>query len=370
METKPKKRILLKIVIIFVVFFVGVAGMYLLIHFYPNKFIQTKNIKTTKLVKDVSITDTGLAEAVDKIYDAVVVVETYRNGSIIGSGTGFVYKADDKNAYILTNNHVISNGTKIYVTFTNGKRLEADILGSDVYADIAVLSIKSFKDIKVASIGSSKKAKVGDTVFAVGAPLDSAYSWTVTRGILSGKDRMIEVDSTQSRSAVSDWIISAIQTDAAINSGNSGGPLCNANGEVIGVTSLKLISSGVEGMGFAIPIETAVDYGDKIIKGEKIKRPYIGVSMYNLSEINTRYYDPDKTTTGVYIDVVEDGSPADKAGLKKGDIIIKVNEADIKNIAYFKYNLYKYEVGEKISLTIFRGDDKKKIEVTLGENSN
>ena len=370
METKPRKRILLKIIIIIVVFLVGALGMYLLIHFYPNKFIQTKNIKTTKVVKDVSITDTGIAEAVDKIYDAVVVVETYRNGNIIGAGTGFVYKNDDKNAYILTNNHVILDGTKIYVTFTSGKRLEAEILGSDKYADIAALSIKTFKDIKVASIGSSKKTKVGDTVFAVGAPLDSAYSWTVTRGILSGKDRMIEVDSTQSRSAVSDWIMSAIQTDAAINSGNSGGPLCNANGEVIGITSLKLVSSGVEGMGFAIPIETATDYGDKIIKNEKIVRPYIGVTMYNVSELSTRYYDPDKTTTGVYIDTIEEGSPADKAGLKKGDIIIKINDADIKNIAYLKYNLYKYEVGEKISIVVFRGDDKKKFNVTLGENSD
>ena len=369
-EENKKRHILLKFIIVLVVFCLGVVGMYLLIHFYPNKFIQTKNIKTTKLVKDVSITDTGLAEPVDKIYDAVVVVETHKNGTLIGSGTGFVYKKSDKEAYILTNNHVIASGNKVYVTFTNEKKIEAEIIGSDTYADIAVLSIKPFDKMKVASIGSSKKARIGDTVFTVGAPLDSVYSWTVTRGILSGKDRMIEVDSTRSRGAISDWIMSALQTDAAINEGNSGGPLCNVNGEVIGITSLKLVSGSIEGMGFAIPIETAVDYADKMIKGDKIIRPYIGVSMYNVSELNPTYYDSDKVTAGVYIDSIEEGSPAAKAGLKRGDIIVKVNDADIKNIAYFKYNLYKYEVGEKVTLIIFRGDDKKKIEVTLGENSD
>ena len=369
-EEKAKKRILSKIILVIITFFVGAAGMYLVVYFCPTKFIQTKNTNTTKFVKDVSITDTGIAEAVNKIYDAVVVVETYKSGTLIGSGTGFVYKSESNIGYILTNNHVISSGNKIYVTFTSGKRLEAEVLGSDSYADIAVLSINAFKDMKIASIGNSEDSKVGDTVFAVGAPLDSAYSWTVTRGILSGKDRMIEVDSTKTNSNTSDWVMSALQTDAAINTGNSGGPLCNANGEVIGITSLKLVSNGVEGMGFAIPIETAIKYGEKIINGEDIKRPYLGISMYNVSEVSTGLYDSDKVTTGVYVDAVESGSPADKAGMKKGDIITEVNGEDIKNVAYLKYNLYKYEVGEKISITVFRGNDKKSIEITLGENSN
>ncbi len=364
---EKKNNWLIKIIVIIITFFLGAFGMYLLFHFYPNEFITATN--TTKVVKDVSITDTGLSEAVNKIYDAVVVVETYVGKTVAASGTGFVYKVEDDKAYILTNNHVISGGTKIYVNFTDGKKIEAEVLGSDSYADIAVLSIDSFDSISVASLGSSDNAKVGDTVFAVGAPLDSAYSWTVTRGILSGKNRLIEVSSSNSNST-SDWVMSALQTDAAINSGNSGGPLCNANGEVIGITSMKLVKSGVEGMGFAIPIETAIDYSDKIIKNEDIKRPYLGISMYNVTDISQKYYDSSLTTTGVFVTDVQKDSPAYKAGIEKGDIIIKINDTAIESVAYLKYNLYKYNVGEKISLTVIRDDEKEVIEVTLGESGN
>ena len=368
MKQKKKNKIFLKLILIILSFFAGVISMYLIIYFFPAEFVET--INTTKIVKDVSITDTGLSESVNKIYDAVVVVENYKDNTLKGSGTGFVYSNKDGKSYILTNNHVIDGGTKISVTFTNGKKINAEVLGSDTYADIAVLKINSFDGIKVAQIGSSKKAKVGDTVFAVGAPLDISYSWTVTRGILSGKDRLIEINSSQTSGASSDWVMSAIQTDAAINSGNSGGPLANANGEVIGINSLKLVKSGVEGMGFAIPIETALEYAEKIVKGEEIKRPYLGVSMYNISEISTKYYNPETTTTGVYISSVEEGSPADKGGLKEGDIVVELNDTKIENVAYLKYNLYKYGVGEKVTLSIYRNNKEKTIDITLGENSN
>ena len=370
MEEKNKSKILPKIILVIITFFAGAIGMYLVIYFYPTEFIETKNVNTTKVVKDVSITDTGLSEAVDKIYNAVVVVQTYKDDRLIGSGTGFVYKKDGTKAYILTNNHVIASGNKVSVTFTDGNTIETEIMGSDKYADIAVLRIETFEDLSVAKLGSSEDAKVGDTVFAVGAPLDSAYSWTVTRGILSGKNRLIEVNSSNNYSVTSDWVMTAIQTDTAINSGNSGGPLANANGEVIGITSMKLVSSGVEGMGFAIPIELATHYAEKLEKKEEVKRPYLGVSMYNVNEINTRYYDSEKVSNGVYIDMVENDSPADKAGLKKGDIIVKLNDDEIKNIAYLKYYLYKYDVGDQVKLTIYREDDKKTVELTLGENSN
>ena len=367
-QPKKKNKIFLKLVLVIISFFAGAIGMYLIIYFFPAEFIET--INTTKIVKDVSITDTGLSEAVNKIYDAVVVVENYKGDTLKGSGTGFVYNDKDGKAYILTNNHVISGATKISVIFTNGEKIKAEVLGSDTYADIAVLRINSFAGIKVAQIGSSKNAKVGDTVFAVGAPLDISYSWTVTRGILSGKDRLIEINASQTSGATSDWVMSAIQTDAAINSGNSGGPLANANGQVIGINSLKLVKSGVEGMGFAIPIETALEYAEKIVKGEEIKRPYLGISMYNISEISTKYYNDELTTTGVYVSSVEEGSPADKAGIKEGDIIIGLNDTKIENVAYLKYNLYKYGVGEKVTLSIYRNDKERKMNIVLGENSN
>ena len=167
--------------------------MYGLFYFFPTKLSSVTNIN--KLEKEVTVNENGISDAVEKIYDAVVVVETYNNGRGIASGTGFVYKLTGNGyAYILTNNHVIEDGNEIYVTFTDGKRVRTNIIGSDSYADIAVLSVSEDAIISVAELGSSVDAKVGDTVFATGAPLDSAtYSWTVTRGIVSGKDRMTTV---------------------------------------------------------------------------------------------------------------------------------------------------------------------------------
>lgn len=315
------------------------------------------NIKITKITKDVTITDTGIAEAVEKVYDAVVVVEVYQNGQLSSTGTGFVFKTDDNKGYILTNNHVISNGNEVYVVFTDNSKEKVEIVGADDYSDIAVLSVGKNKIKIVASIGSSNDLKVGDTTFAVGAPLSAEkYSWTVTRGILSGKNRTVEVTTGVTNSSV----IEVLQTDAAINSGNSGGPLCNANGEVIGITNLKIASSSVEGMGFAIPIETAITYANKFINNESISRPYLGVTMYDLS---SNFF---SNETGIYIESVEINGPADKAGLQKGDIIIKIGDVTVENSSYLKYELYKYNVGDKVKITYKRNNKENNTTVTLG----
>ena len=315
-------------------------------------YLKNLVIETTKLVKDVTITDKGIADAVDKIYDSVVVIETYRREKAYSGGTGFVYKTDDKKGYIITNYHVIDNSDEVKVKFSNEKVVTAKVVGGDEYADIAVLSVDKENVIEVATIGKSEDMRVGDTTFAVGAPIDSeAFSWTVTRGILSGKNRVFETE---------DSVIRAIQTDTAINSGNSGGPLCNSNGEVGGVTNMKLASSTIEGMSFAIPIETAVEYADSFISGKEIVRPYIGISMYDGSQ---SFFSFD---TGIYINYVEKGSPASKAGLEKGDKILAVNDKEVSSIAYFKYELYKYKVGDKVDIKIERDGKEKTVTVTLG----
>ena len=363
------KKILISIGIILICLLVGGFGMYLYISKHPATFQKI----ITKSEKKVKIDDTGISEAVDKIYDSVVTVSTFKNASAYASGTGFVYKKDNDVAYILTNAHVISNADEVYVTFTNGTNEKVEVIGSNTMADIAVLSIPSSKVISYAEIGSSEKSKLGDTLFTVGAPLDSAYSWTVTRGILSGKDRLVEVsnNNSTSRSSYNDsYMMNVLQTDAAINSGNSGGPLANGNGEVIGITSLKLVSSGVEGMGFAIPIETALKYAEKIINKEEIVTPYIGVSMLNINE--AYYYrefrsiiEKSNIEKGVVVATVEDDSPASKAGLKQGDIIIRIDNEESKSIAYLKYVLYKHEVGDKVKITYLRDDKEYTVSVTL-----
>lgn len=323
-------------------------------------YLENLVIETTK--REVTVTDTGISEAVSKIYDAVVVVESYSDGRLYGTGTGFVYKTDDDNGYILTNHHVIENCDEIRVVFTNDEKVDVEIVGSDAYSDVALLSVDKDKVITVAEIGSSEDLKVGDTSFAVGAPLDSsAYAWTVTRGIISGKDRSVEVTSNNGYSS---QIMEVLQTDTAINNGNSGGPLCNSNGQVIGITNMKLASSSIEGMGFAIPIETAVEYAEKFINGEKISYPYIGVSIYNATA--SQY---SNEIIGVYVEFVEENSPADKGGIKKGDKILKVEDVEVPNVTYFKHELYKYEVGEKITITVERDGKEREIDVKLGSQN-
>ena len=262
MKNKKPNIILIVMITAILSSLVGAGSLFLVIRYFPDLAINSKT-NVTKTEKEVTVTDKGIADAVDKIYDAVVVVRTYKNGQLFSTGTGFIYKNQNNNYYIITNYHVIEQGDRVSVVFTDGSEVNVMVENGDKYSDIAVLSYKSNTELVVAEMGSSVDMRVGDTVFAIGAPLDSAvYSWSVTRGVLSGKDREVEVSTTNSN--ISDWIMLVLQTDAAINSGNSGGPLCNSNGEVIGVTNMKLITDGVEGMGFAIPIEEVVNYADAI----------------------------------------------------------------------------------------------------------
>ena len=312
-------------------------------------------IETTKTIKDVTITDTGIADAVEKVYDSVVTVKNYVRNRLYSTGSGFVFKIDNKYGYILTNYHVISGGNEVSVVFTNNKDEKATIVGYDEYSDIAVLAVDKSLVLATAQIGSSNDMRIGDTTFAVGTPVDSSvYSWSVTRGILSGKDRMVQVDN---------YVMSVLQTDTAINSGNSGGPLCNSNGEVIGITNMKLASSQIEGMGFAIPIEDAVKNAETIISGKKISRPYLGISIYD----SNNYFN---NTSGVYVESVEKNGAAYNAGIKSGDKILKVNGVEIANTSYFRYQLYKYNIGDKIKITIERNGIEKTLTVTLAGSGN
>lgn len=312
-------------------------------------YLKDLIVEKTKIQKDVTVTDSGIADAVDKVYDSVVVIENYINDRVGSSGTGFVFKTDDKYGYILTNYHVIDNSKKIVVTFTNNKKIEASLVGIDEYSDIAVLKVDKSDVISVAQIGNADSLRVGDTTFTVGAPLDSSvYSWTVTRGILSGKNRLVEVTINNTNS-----VMEVLQTDAAINSGNSGGPLCNSNGEVVGITNMKIASSSIEGMGFAIPIDTAIKTANDLIEGKTVSRPYLGVSVYETN------------SSVIYVEYVQRGSAADKAGIEKGDKILKIDNESISSAAQFRYQLYKYNVGDKITLTIERNEKEKKLNVTL-----
>jgi len=333
------KLVAIIIVTIVLSVLVGAGSMLLVFHFYPDLTRDTVT-NVTRLEKEVSVTDKGIADAVDKVYDSVVIVKTYKGSKLYATGTGFIYKKDNGVYYLITNYHVIQDGTRVEVVFTNNKTAEVSVKGGDKYSDIAVLSYATDEILSISKIGSSVDTRVGDTVFAIGSPLDSnVYSWSVTRGVLSGKDREVEV-STNNNSA-NDWIMQVLQTDAAINSGNSGGPLCNSNGEVIGVNNMKLITQGVEGMGFAIPIEEAGAHADAIINGEDVRKPTLGVSMVGHQ-------------SGVLIMEVVPGSSADAAGLKAEDIITAINGEKVFTIAELRYKLYKYKIGDTITVEYLR----------------
>lgn len=342
---------------------VGAGALLLVFHFFPDLASNTV-MNITKTEKEVTITDAGIADAVEKVYDSVVTIKTYKNGVVYSTGTGFVYKKNNNKYYMITNYHVIQDGNKIGIVFTDGSEGTATVEGGDKYSDIAVLSYTTTKDVKVATMGSSEKMRVGDTVFAIGTPLDSAiYSWSVTRGVLSGKDREVEVSTNNSQ--VTDWIMLVLQTDAAINSGNSGGPLCNSNGDVIGITNMKLVTSGVEGMGFAIPIEDGMKYADAIINGKTISRPYIGIQMVDASnQIYAQKYGI-KPMDGVLLGSVEVNSPAARAGLKEGDVLIAINDVKIKNVASLRYQLYKYGVGDIVTIKYIREGRTVSTKMTL-----
>ena len=363
--TEKKNKSIKNGILLIIVFFMGMLGMFAIFRFFPATIGEV----VTKTEKEVTITDNGIADAVEKVYDSVVVVNTFVNGKAYASGTGFVYKTEGNKAYILTNNHVIADATEVNVTFTDGSIEKTEIVGSDTYSDIAVLSVNKSKIKSIASIGYSEKLKLGDTVFAIGAPLDSEYSWSVTRGIVSGKDRLVQVNLTSGNTQTS-MIVKTIQTDAAINSGNSGGPLANSNGEVIGITSIKLASSSIEGMGFAIPIEDALDIAEQLINGKNIERPYLGVYMLDVANAyyTREYYSliqDAELTKGVIIREIEKNSSADKAGLKANDIVIKIDNNDISSSAYLRYYLFKHKVGDTMKLTIIRNNKEITIDVKL-----
>lgn len=370
MNKKNGNKIIMP-VLIFMAFILGSTWTYLVI----NQLDKGTVLTSGENKGSYTISENSIADAVDKIYDATVVVQTSSNGNIVSTGTGFVYKVDGSTAYVMTNNHVVSGGDSAKVIFSDGSSADTKILGGDTYADIAVLTVSASSIKQVATIGNTENLRLGDITFAVGAPLGDTYSGTVTKGIISGKDRLVEVSFS---GTTSDYYMKVIQTDAALNPGNSGGPLCNINGDVIGVNSLKLTqeqtstsSYSVEGMGFAIPIEDALYYAELIENGGTVKRPYVGISML---DITNSYYlwqagitIPNGVKEGVAIIEVISSSPAAKAGLQKGDIITKLNDERTSTVAKLRYELYKHTPGDKIDVTYNRDGKEYTTQIKLEE---
>lgn len=333
-----------------------------------------KTIKKDFVQLDVT---TQITEIVEDVSPAVVGVtniqqrrdfwQQQREDSEAGTGSGVIYKKDKEYAYIVTNHHVIDQADVIEIVLSDDEHVEAELLGSDLFTDLAVLRVDANVVDKVIEMGSSESLKVGEPVIAIGNPLGHMFAGSVTQGIISGKQRTIPMDFNQDGRP--DWQAEVLQTDAAINPGNSGGALINIQGQLVGINSMKINQAVAQGIGFAIPIDTAKPIIDELEKNGEVTRPFLGVEIYSLEEVPKTEWKstlnlPEDIEGGVYIWNVEPLSPADQAGLKRLDVITKFAGKEVLNILDLRKILYEeLEVGEEIDIVVYR--DGKEVEVKV-----
>jgi len=332
----------------------GMAALY-----YGNPSEANSNL-TIKVNDDIST-----AEVVaEKVIPSVVGISTTsqvsyqsifgsQTGVVSGVGTGIIV---DPKGYILTNSHVVEDGAAdaINVELSNGEEIAGVVLWHDKNIDLAIVKIEA-DHLVAATLGNSDEVKVGSYALAIGNPLGMAFERSVTQGVVSGLNRSITVSVGQTQSTMDNLI----QTDASINSGNSGGPLLNSKGEVIGINSAKAQSA--EGLGFAIPINTAKSVIDAIKTNGEFHKVYIGIKGISVAEYLQTYSEKNLgTEEGVYIVQIYTNSPAAKAGLREGDIIVGIQNEKIDTMTQLITNLYRYKPGETVAVEVIHGGSKTK----------
>jgi serine protease Do len=323
--------------------------------------------------------NTAVTEAVEIASDAVVEVvniqraSLFDQGSQAGTGSGVIYKIDNQYAYVVTNHHVVEGAAQLEVSLSNGTKLKADLMGSDPLMDLAVLRVSNDKVKISAGFGNSDLLKPGEPVIAIGNPLGN-FPGTVTQGIVSAANRTIPVDIDQD--GTPDWHAEVIQTDAAINPGNSGGALINIRGQVIGINSMKIAQQAVEGIGFAIPIKVAEPIINDLEKYGEVKRPFMGVEMVDLAQINGYHREqtlhlPDKIESGLVVMKVVPLSPANTAGIQEFDVIVELDGKTIETAAQLRKLLYtEKEIGENLKVTFYRDGKKQTATLKLTEQQD
>ncbi|MBI0578253.1 trypsin-like peptidase domain-containing protein [Neobacillus cucumis] len=366
----------------------AVIGAVLVVMFIPNLAnsgvlpydIQPKNQVSTEtgtnnqqgfVQQNVSYNvTTNTTKAVDQAGPAVVGITNIQstqfwsdNGKkseeAAGTGSGVIYKKAGNKAFIVTNHHVVEGATKLEVSLTDGTKIPADLLGSDIWTDLAVLEIDASHVKKIAQFGNSDELKMGEPVIAIGNPLGPTFSGSVTQGIVSGLKRTIPVDINQD--GIIDWQAEVLQTDAAINPGNSGGALVNIAGQVVGINSMKISQEAVEGIGLSIPINSAKPIINDLEQYGNVKRPYMGVDLKSVSEIPAYYQEealklPRDVNYGVALREVVPNSPADQAGLKELDVIVEMDGKKINDVLDLRKHLYQSKkIGEQMKIKFYRG---------------
>ena len=379
------------LVIILIGFLSGALGSFVTLQLYQKQGNQATNNNSGTVTQTSYKNENSTTQAVNKVKDAVVSIITYSSSSsrqssvfnaddtnsdsdnqqIASEGSGVIYKKDDKDAYIVTNTHVINGASKVDIRLADGTKVPGEIVGSDTFSDIAVVKISSEKVTTVAEFGDSSQLSVGETAIAIGSPLGSEYANTVTQGIISSLNRNVSLKSEDGQ-AIS---TKAIQTDTAINPGNSGGPLVNIQGQVIGITSSKIASNGgtsVEGLGFAIPSNDAQNIIKQLESNGKVTRPALGIQMVNLSNVGAsdlrKLNIPSGLTSGVVVRSVQNNMPAN-GHLQKYDVITKVDDKEITSSTDLQHALYNHAIGDTIKVTYYRNGKEETTSIKLDKNS-
>lgn len=357
----------------------GLTSVAILPTIFPQAFnsIQATPLNQSALANTASATlitnsiesqtNFPVAQIAKNVGPAVVGVSNFQtlrrgneNPGLIEAGSGSGFIVDAQKGYIVTNNHVIEGAQKIAVSLSDGRNLDAKLVGTDPRTDLAVLQISDTNSLTAVSLGDSSKLEVGESVVAIGNPGGDEFARSVTTGVISATNRTLEMQGEAS-------LYNLIQTDAAINPGNSGGPLVNYQGEVIGINSAKYAEQGFEGMGFAIPISDASSIIQQLIESGVAKHPALLVT------VNDQYISYAETNTlplGAYIAGVTVNGPAAKAGIIEGDVITQVNNEKVENSSDLVRELYKYNIGDQINVTLSRNGQSKQVLATLGEISS
>ena len=345
---------------------------------------ESKQVHSTT-VKTAYKNTTSTSEAVDKVKNAVVSVITYSDSSnqglfekednsdsqISSEGSGVIYKKEGKYAYLVTNTHVINGAKKVDILLADGNKVPGEVVGSDVYSDIAVVRISADKAKAVAEFGDSNQLTVGETAIAIGSPLGTDYANSVTQGIISSQGRNVKLKADNGQNIST----RALQTDAAINPGNSGGPLINIQGQVIGITSSKISNNGqtsVEGMGFAIPANDVVNIIKQLEEKGKVVRPALGIQMMDLSNLSTSDLSqlklPEKISGGVLVRSTLENMPASDK-LQRYDVITKIDDTDIESTADLQSALYSHQINDTIKVTFYRDGKQQTTSIKLTKST-
>ena len=387
---KSSSNLLKKVVNIALIFVVGLLGgllgTFLILQTTHSSTSNTesKQVHSTT-VKTAYKNTTSTSEAVDKVKNAVVSVITYSDSSnqglfekednsdsqISSEGSGVIYKKEGKYAYLVTNTHVINGAKKVDILLADGNKVPGEVVGSDVYSDIAVVRISADKAKAVAEFGDSNQLTVGETAIAIGSPLGTDYANSVTQGIISSQGRNVKLKADNGQNIST----RALQTDAAINPGNSGGPLINIQGQVIGITSSKISNNGqtsVEGMGFAIPANDVVNIIKQLEENGKVVRPALGIQMMDLSNLSTSDLSqlklPEKISGGVLVRSTLENMPASDK-LQRYDVITKIDDTTIESTADLQSALYSHQINDTIKVTFYRDGKQQTTSIKLTKST-